>query len=155
MLSRFLFLVCLISASHLSLSQESGAAMPRAPVSKMGVVYVVGDVHRPIDVVMEDTDPVTVLKALATAEGANPTANLRNAKILRKGETGRVEVPVDIKKIMQAKAPDVTLQADDILFVPQSGSKSARKLPKEDDVPRFYDVPPTSPLESSTPIYIR
>jgi hypothetical protein len=155
MLSRFLFLVCLISASHLSLSQESGAAKPGASVSKMGVVYVVGDVHRAIGVVMEDTGPITVLKALATAEGPNPTANLRNAKILRKGENGCTEVPVDIKQIMQAKAPDMTLQADDILFVPHSTGKSARKLQKEYDVPGFYDVPPTSPLQGPTLIYIR
>jgi protein involved in polysaccharide export with SLBB domain len=148
MLLRFLFLVCLISAFHQSPGQESGTARP---VSKAGIVYVVGDVHRPMGVVMEDTGPVTVLKALATAEGANPTANLHNAKIVRKGENGPTEVPVDIKKIMQAKAPDVTLQADDILFVPHSAGKSVGKLQKEE----FYDVPPSAPLQGPTPIYIR
>ena len=156
MLLRFFFLVCLMSA-NLSLSQESGKARPGVPVttpsevaSKAGIVYVVGDVHRPMGVVMEDTGPITVLKALATAEGANPTANLHNAKILRKGENGRTEVPVDVQKILQAKDPDVTLQADDILFVPHSTGKSG-KLQKED----FYDVPPPGPLQGPTPIYIR
>lgn len=157
MLLRSLFLVCLISA-HLSVGQESGKAKPPVPVtkppevvSKAGVVYVVGDVHRSMCVVIEDTGPTTVLKALATAEGANPTANLHNAKILRKGENGRTEVPVDIKKIMQAKAADVTLQADDILFVPHSTGKNAGKLKKWD----FYDAPPSGPLQGPTPIYIR
>ena|SRR5437868_6354117 len=156
MLLRFLFLVCLISA-HLCLSQESGKAKPRVPVTKppevvseAGIVYVVGDVHAPTGVVMEVTGPITVLKALAMAEGANPTANLRNAKIIRKDENDTTKVPVDITKIMEAIAPDVTLQADDILFVPSSAGKSARK-PKND----FYDVPLSAPLQGPIPIYIR
>ena len=34
------------------------------------------------------------------------------------------ETKVEIKKMLEAKAPDVTLQADDILFIPVSGRKS-------------------------------
>ena len=147
MLLRRLFLVCLIFASLLSLSQESGTARP---VSKAGIVYEVGDVHRPMSVVMEDNGPITVLKALATAEGANPTANLHNAKIIRKDENGTTKVPVDIRKIMEAKAPDVTLQADDILFVPRSASKSS--MQKIENL--YYDVAPSAPLDAA-PIYIR
>ena len=131
MLLRLLCLACLISVPLLSLSQESGKTKPRVPVtkppeavSKAGIIYVVGDVHKPMGVSMKETGPLTVLKALATAEGANPTASLHHAKIIRKGENGTTEVPVDIKQIMQAKAPDVTLQADDILFVPRSVGKS-------------------------------
>jgi len=63
-------------------------------------------------VVMEHDRPLTVLEALATAGGANPTANLHNAKIIRKDENGTTKVPVDIREIMEAKAPDVALQAD-------------------------------------------
>ena len=40
-------------------------------VSKAGIVYVVGDVKRPMGVVMENGGHITVLQALATAEGAN------------------------------------------------------------------------------------
>jgi hypothetical protein len=157
MVLRFLFMACLISAPRLSLSQESGkqtrvpVTKPPEVVSTAGIIYVVGDVHKPMGVVMRDTAPITVLKALATAEGPNPTASLHNAKILRKGEYGRTEVPVDIKKILQAKAPDVTLQSDDILFVPHGTGKSAGKQQRED----FYDVPPSGPLQGPTPIYPR
>jgi hypothetical protein len=114
-------------------------------VSKAGIVHVVGDVHRPTLVVMEDIGPTTVLKALAIAQGTNPTADLHNVKIIRKGENGHTEVSVDIQKIMQAKAPDVTLQAGDILFVPHS----AGRLPEE----YLYDAPPSVPLQG--PIYSR
>ncbi len=93
-------------------------------VSKAGVVYVVGDVRRPMGVVMENGGHITVLQALATAEGPNPTAALRNAKVVRRGENGPTEVPVDIKKIMQAKAPDMTLQAEDVVFIPSSAAKN-------------------------------
>jgi polysaccharide biosynthesis/export protein len=147
-LLRLLFPVCLIFASLLSLSQESGTARP---VSKAGIVYVAGDVHRPMSVVVEDNGPITVLKALATAEGANPTANLHNARIIRKDQNGTTKVPVDIRKIMEAKAPDVTLQADDILFVPRSASKSS--MQKIENL--YYDVAPSAPLQDAAPIYIR
>jgi polysaccharide export outer membrane protein len=93
-------------------------------VSKAGIVYVVGDVKRPMGVVMENGGHITVLQALATAEGALPTAGLHNAKIVRKGENGPTEIPVDIKKIMQAKAPDMTLQAEDVVFIPSSTAKN-------------------------------
>jgi polysaccharide biosynthesis/export protein len=93
-------------------------------VSKAGIVYVVGDVRRPMGVIMENGGHITVLQALASAEGANPTANLRNAKIVRRGQDGPTEVPVDIKKIMQAKAADVKLQAEDVVFIPSSAAKN-------------------------------
>jgi polysaccharide export outer membrane protein len=93
-------------------------------VSKAGIVYVVGDVKHPMGVIMDNSGHITVLQALATAEGANPTAALRNAKIVRKGEKGPTEVLVDIKKIMQAKAPDMTLQAEDVVFIPTSAAKN-------------------------------
>jgi hypothetical protein len=35
------------------------------------------------------------------------------------------ETRVPLKKMLEAKAPDITLQADDILFVPLSGARYA------------------------------
>ena len=152
MLVRLLFLVSLVVASLLSLSQESGKSSPsvaRVPgdtvvVSKARVVYVVGDVRKPMGLPMENNDHITVLKALAIAEGTNPTASLRTAKIIRKGEDGHTEIPVDLKKILQGDAADVTLQADDILFVPRSGRKPAKE--------NYYDVPSSIPLQDTAPI---
>jgi protein involved in polysaccharide export with SLBB domain len=159
MLLRPLFLVCLIFASLPSLSQESGTAGQRVPGvpgdtvvgSKAGIAFVEGDVHRPTRVVLEKTGHITVLRALAIAEGANPTANLHKAKIIRKDENGTTKIPLDIRKIMEAKAPDVTLQADDILFVPRSASKSS--MQKIENL--YYDVAPSAPLQDAAPIYIR
>ncbi len=94
-------------------------------VSKAGVVYVTGDVHRPSGVIMENGTEMTVLQAIAVAEGTNSTASLNNAKIIRRTPDGPQEIPLELKKILDSKAPDVRLQAEDIIFVPSSTAKSA------------------------------
>ena len=91
--------------------------VPRAPI-----IYVVGDVGRPSGLLV-DNGTLTVLQALALAGGTNRTAKLGGARIIRKGPSGMTEVKVEIKKMLEAKSPDVTLQADDILFIPLSGGR--------------------------------
>ena len=93
-------------------------------IQKAGVVYVVGDVHMPGGFVM-DKPQLTVLQALAMAQGANSTAKLDKAKLIRRNGNERQEVPIELKKILSSKSPDLNLQADDILFVPNSAAKSA------------------------------
>ncbi len=96
-------------------------------VSKAGVVYVVGDVHQPGGFVMENGNDITVLKAIALAQGTNPNAKLDGARVIRKTAEGPQDVPLSLKKIMAAQAPDIQLQADDVVFVPGSAAKSATK----------------------------
>jgi polysaccharide export outer membrane protein len=93
-------------------------------VSKAGVVYVVGDVRLPGGFVMENSH-MTILEAYAMAQGANPTAALDRAQLIRKsGSEGQV---ISLKKILAAKAPDMNLRPDDIVFIPTSGAKVAGK----------------------------
>jgi polysaccharide export outer membrane protein len=94
-------------------------------VTKAGMVYVVGAVKTATGIVLENSGGITVLQALATAGGTMPTAALNGAKIIRKNSSGPVEVPLQLKKILAAKSPDVKLQAEDILFVPNSTGKTA------------------------------
>lgn len=91
-------------------------------VRKADIVYVVGDVGHPSGFLMNSGN-LTVLKAIALAGGTNRTAKLNSAKILRKGPSGMSETPVPLKKMLQAKAADVTMEAEDILFVPGSTGK--------------------------------
>jgi len=93
--------------------------VPRAPI-----IYVVGDVGRPSGLLV-DNGSLTVLQALALAGGANRTAKMGGARIIRKTSTGMTETNVQLKKMLEAKAPDITLQGDDILFVPVSAGKLA------------------------------
>lgn len=91
--------------------------VPRAPI-----VYVVGDVGRPSGLLV-DNGSLTVLQALALAGGTNHTAKMSGARIIRKTPSGMTETRIQLKKMLEAKVPDVTLQADDILFVPLSGAR--------------------------------
>lgn len=93
-------------------------------VSKAGVVYVVGDVKQPTGIIM-DKPRLTVLQALAMAQGANPTAALNSSKLVRRTPDGPKEIPIPLRKVLSAKAEDITLQPEDILFVPTSAAKSA------------------------------
>lgn len=93
-------------------------------VSKAPIVYVVGDVHLPSGVVMEH-DGLTVLQAIAMAQGTNPTAALNSSRLIRRTGEGQQEIPLLLKKILSGESPDPKLQSDDIVFVPSSMSKKA------------------------------
>jgi polysaccharide biosynthesis/export protein len=93
-------------------------------VSRAGIVYVVGDVQRPSGFRIED-NTITVLKALALAGGGTRTSSLGKTRILRQTPNGTQEIPVDLKKILYAKAPDMALVKGDVLFIPGSAAKTA------------------------------
>jgi polysaccharide export outer membrane protein len=96
-------------------------------VSHAGIVYVVGDVGKPGGFLIENNDRLTVLQAIALAQGTNRTASLNHAKLIRKTPAGREGVPVPLKKILENKAADELLADGDILFVPTSGPKNAMR----------------------------
>ncbi len=91
-------------------------------VHKADLVYVVGEVGRPSGFLM-NSDNLTVLKAIALAGGTTRLAKMNGVRILRKGPNGMTETPIELKKMLQAKVPDISLRPDDILFVPSSVGK--------------------------------
>ncbi len=95
-------------------------------VAKAGIVYVVGDVRMPGGFVMNNNH-MTVLQAIAMAQGTTGTASLNGARLIRRTGEGPQEIPIPLKKIFAAKEPDLQLNDDDILFVPGSTTKSAAK----------------------------
>jgi len=95
-------------------------------VSQAELVYVVGQVRKPGGFSMSGRSGVSVLQALSLAEGLNGTAAPKRATILRKqGKSGRVEVPVDLARILAGKAPDAPLEPEDVLFIPNNAAKAA------------------------------
>ena len=97
-------------------------------VPRAGIIYVVGAVQKPGGFLLQnDLDHMTMLKMLSLAGGTTSTAKMKNAVILRKNfDTGkRDQVPVDLSKVMKLKTQDVKLQANDILFVPDSSGLKA------------------------------
>ena len=96
-------------------------------VAKAGVVYVVGAVGKPGGFTMDANDGLTILQAIALAEGAKTDAAMDKSKLIRQTPNGPSEIPVPLHKILASKTPDIRLQSDDILFVPSSAVKSAAR----------------------------
>jgi polysaccharide export outer membrane protein len=95
-------------------------------VSRAEMVYVIGEIAKPGGFVLNEREDVSVLQALSLAGGLKATAAGGNARILRAGDgrLHRTEVPIDVKRILGGKAKDVPMRPDDILFVPNSASKT-------------------------------
>ena len=96
-------------------------------VPKADLVYVIGAVKKSGGFVLSEKSDVSALQALSLAEGLDRSAGSSSAKILRlsAGSATRQEIPIDLKKILEGKQPDVPLLANDILFVPTSAAKNA------------------------------
>jgi polysaccharide export outer membrane protein len=96
-------------------------------VPRAEMVYVVGQVQKAGGFVLNDHEDVTVLQAISLAGGFDKAAKPQNSKILRRvaGAPTKTEVAVNLKKILEGKTPDVPMQADDILFVPNNVPKTA------------------------------
>jgi polysaccharide export outer membrane protein len=96
-------------------------------VPKADTIYVIGAVKKPGVYVLGEHRSLSALQILALAEGADKTADTKDARIMRviPGSNDRADIPVDLKAILSLKMPDVPLTADDILFVPVSKAKAA------------------------------
>ncbi len=88
-------------------------------VPQVGRVFVVGNVKKPGAFRIEDGYGMSVLKALAMAEGLTPYAT-KVAYVYRREEGASKEVPVDLRKIMDRKSPDAVLTANDIFYIPDN-----------------------------------
>jgi len=94
-------------------------------VSRSGVIYVIGDVGRPGGFLVEHNERLTLMQALALAQGANQTASLGSTRLFRKseGQSGRIMIQLDLKKTLNGEASDILLADGDILYVPVSYKK--------------------------------
>lgn len=92
-------------------------------VPEAGKIFVVGNVHKPGAFAVRDPDDESVLKIIALSEGLLPYA-AKFAYVYRRDSTGaKKEIPIELGKIMNRKAPDVALQADDLLYIPDNKTK--------------------------------
>lgn len=96
-------------------------------VPPAGIVYVVGQVRKPGGFLLKTNENLSVLQALALAEGTTSTSAGKNARIIRMENASgdKKEIPINLNRILAGKSPDLTLQAKDILFIPNSAGKSA------------------------------
>ena len=93
-------------------------------VPEAGRVSILGNVKHPGVFPVKTADEGSVLTLLARAEGVTPNA-MDLAYVYRLNGAGqpRSEVHVDLKKILDRKAPDVRLEPGDILYIPDNHSR--------------------------------
>ena len=101
----------------------SGGEEIRVP--EVGKIFVVGNVKKPGAFRTEGTD-TTVMKVLAMAEGLTPYSRAQAYIYRRDDGTGvKREIPIELKQIMERKKPDIPLQPNDVLYIPDNSGKRA------------------------------
>jgi len=91
-------------------------------VTEAEQAYVVGNVLKPSMIALKEK--VTVSQAIAMAGGTLPDTRSERVRIVRQERGGgKTEIIVDLKAISKHRAPDVALQANDIIEVPTAGGK--------------------------------
>lgn len=109
---------------ELNLKLEGGEEI-RVP--EAGKIFVLGNVKKPGAFPVDDANDTTVLKMLALSEGLMSFTG-KVAYIYRRergvgGKKNEIEIP--LQKIVHRKAPDVTLEANDILYIPDNSGRRA------------------------------
>ena len=87
-------------------------------------IYVIGEVNKPGALVATGRSTLTVLRALAMAEGTKSTA-AGKLYVIRPGPGGeRSQMQISIKDLVRGKTADLALQANDVVYVPKSTERS-------------------------------
>lgn len=94
-------------------------------VGRIGVVYIIGAFKTPGSIPLTQYAPLTLLQATALSGGVNFQGKYSDLRLIRTEGSRRVVVKLDIDKVMQGKAPDPILQANDIVFLPDSTIKAS------------------------------
>ncbi len=92
-------------------------------VPEVSKIYVMGNVKKPGAFPVQDGFDTTIMQMLALAEGLMPFANKQAFIYRREAGGNKNEIPVALDKIMNRRAPDVTLTANDILYIPDNHGK--------------------------------
>jgi len=91
-------------------------------IAEAASAFIVGNVYHPTEVLLKE--PLTVTRAIAMAGGVLPDSKTDKIRIQRQtSNTEKTEIFVDIKAINKKQAPDVLLQAGDIVDVPTAEGK--------------------------------
>ncbi len=90
-------------------------------VPEAGRIFVVGNVKKPGAYPVLDASDTTVMKMLAHSEGLLPHTD-QTAYIYRQEAAGgpKHQIPIPLRRILDRKAADVPLEANDILYVPDN-----------------------------------
>ncbi len=91
------------------------------PADQLVQIYVYGQVKSPGAIQVLKSNIPTLVRAIAQAGGFTERAAKGSVVIRRKDALGNEkEIKVNVKNIQKNKAKDVQLQADDVVFVPET-----------------------------------
>jgi polysaccharide biosynthesis/export protein len=96
-------------------------------VPRVGVVYLLGAFKIQGAIPLQENAPMTLMKIAALAGGPGFEGKNNDLRIIRSEGLTRQVIRVDIKKVINGKAPDPVLQSEDIIFLPSSPMKAAIK----------------------------
>jgi len=96
-------------------------------LSRVGVVYVLGAFKLQGAIPLQQNSPLTLMQATALSGGTGFEGKYNDMRLVRTVGQTRTVVKLDIKKVLDGKAPDPVLQADDIVFLPSNAWKAAIK----------------------------
>jgi polysaccharide biosynthesis/export protein len=94
-------------------------------IPRAGIVYVMGAVNRPGGYLMQEDGKLNVTQALSLAMGTTMNASVDSIRVVRKDEQGKLtEIKIPYSAISKGKAEPLTLQAQDLVYVPVSKIKT-------------------------------
>ena len=113
-------------------TDPAGSALANVPVfpgdtivvARTGVIYVMGSFRTQGVIPLSSNTPLTLLEVTALSGGPTFPAKYNDLRIIRTIGDQRTVVKLDMKKVLYGKAPDPILQANDIIFLPDSFLKS-------------------------------
>ena len=94
-------------------------------ISRIGVVYMLGAFKNPTTIPLTQYSPLTLMEATALSGGLAFQGKYDDVRLIRTVGDHRTVVKLDIQRILHGKAPDPILQANDIVFLPDSAIKAA------------------------------
>jgi polysaccharide biosynthesis/export protein len=89
-------------------------------VGQAGIVYVLGDVTKPGGFLMDRRSTLSVVQAIALAEGTTASASITKAELIRTENGERSEITLNLKAMLKSQDPDIPVRANDIIFIPGS-----------------------------------
>jgi polysaccharide biosynthesis/export protein len=96
-------------------------------VTRAGVVYVLGAFKTQGSVPLDQAKPLTLMRLAAVSGGVGFEGKFEDLRLIRTVGSKPMVIEVDIKKVLNGKAPDPILQADDIVYLPTNNTKAILK----------------------------
>jgi polysaccharide export outer membrane protein len=122
------------SLAVVSIPREDGAQVladdvqvrpgDKVVAARAGMVYILGEVTHPGGYIMQHDGKITVLQALAAAEGTTRFSNERSAFLIRRTGTTYLTERLPIRDMYKGKKPDFLLNPEDVVYVPLSNLRN-------------------------------